>query len=46
MVVVERKGTHTYQGVMYSINGDSFTCYQFYLNYFAGRINPEEWILC
>ena len=34
---------NTYHGVMYSINGERFSCNPFYLNYFAGRMYPKKW---
>ena len=46
MVIIEWRGMNTYQELMYSINGDSFSCYQFYLDYFAGRMYSEVWVMC
>ena len=46
MVIIVWRGMNTYQGVMYSINGESFSYNPFYLNYFAGRMYPEEWVMC
>ena len=46
MVIIVWRGMNTHQGVMYSINDDSFSCNLFYLNYFAGRVNPEAWVMC
>ena len=47
MVIFVWRGINTYQGVMNSIKGDSFSCNNlFYLNYFAGRMYPEEWVMC
>ena len=42
MFIIEWRGINTYQGVMYSINGDTFSCNLFYLNYFSGRMYAEE----
>ena len=46
MVIIKWRGMNTYQELMYSINGDSFSCNLFYLNYFAGRMYSEVWVMC
>ena len=42
MVIVVWRDMNTYQGVMYSKNGESFICNPFY----AGRMYREEWVMC
>ena len=46
MVIIVWRDRNTYQGVMYLINGESFSCILFNLNYFAGHVYPEEWVMC
>ena len=46
MVNIVWRGMNPYQEVMYSTNGDSFSCILIYLNFFAGRMYSEEWVMC
>ena len=46
MAIIVWRDMNTYQKAMYLINGDSFNCNLFYLNYFAGRMYPKELVMC